>query len=593
MLRPAPACRAACESRQVLLYLPATPVRPVEEFKVRSGGERKIRYGAAAVVAAALVLTGCSGQVAAPASPSGTATAEPAGDGSAKRLRILSEAQYLNTIAYVFGPDFKPVTTFPPSQRTDGLLTAGASRGGVTTQQLELYQKAASTVAGMAVDRNHRPYLINCKPASETAADKACATAFLKEKGRLLNRRPLPSEEIEAFADQAGKAADRLQDFYAGLGVALDAMLVGPDVLFVTETSEPDPQHPGQERLDAFSLATRLSLFLWNAAPDDTVLKAAEIGEIQTAKGRARVIDMMIASRRLETGARAFFDDMFGFDDFNVLSKDPTVYPKFNGQMMADAREETLRTVVEHLVVRKGDYRDLFTTRDTFISPGVAAIYGLKASPNWSPYTFPADAPRAGVLTQVSFLAVHAHPGRSSPTLRGKAMREILLCQPVPPPPPNVDFSAVEDPKSPFKTVRERINFHQKNPACAGCHKIMDPMGLALENFDGVGRYRDTERGAPIDVSGTLDGKSFKDVAGLGKVLHDHPALTACLVKRAYAYGSGGPSTAADKDKLEYFNARFAAVGYTLPGLLRTIALSNAFSHVIAPPAPAAAAASH
>ncbi len=543
----------------------------------------RVPVGAASVgVAALLTLGACSGPA-----PSGqvsagqvSAAAEPLGDGAPKRLRILTEAQYLNTIAYVFGPDFKPVTAFPPSQRTEGLLAAGTSRGGVTTQQLELYQKAAATVAAMAVDKAHRTYLINCKPQNAAAADKACAAQFLGEKGRLLTRRPLSAAELDAFAAEAGKAADKLQDFYAGLGVALESMLVGPDVLFVTEKSEPDPRAPGGERLDSFSLATRLSLFLWNAAPDDSVLKAAETGELGTPKGRARIVDMMLASRRLETGARAFFDDMFGFDDFNVLAKDATVYPKFNGQMMADAREETLRTVVDHLVLKKRDYRDLFTTHETFISPAVAALYGLKAPPAWSPYTFPADAPRAGVLTQISFLAVHAHPGRSSPTLRGKAVREILLCQPVPPPPPNVDFSALEDPKSPFKTVRERINFHQKNPACAGCHKIMDPLGLALENFDGVGRYRDTEKGAPIDTSGALDGRPFKDVAGLGVVLHDHPALTSCLVKRAYAYGTGGPTTPGDKDKLDYFGARFAAGGYTLPALLKTLALSNAFSQV-------------
>ncbi len=539
--------------------------------------------GVAAVLSAALVLGACSGPGSS-APKASVAAAEPAGDGAPKRLRILTEAQYLNTIAYVFGPDFKPVTTFPPSQRTEGLLAAGTSRGGITTQQLELYQKAAATVATMAVDKAHRSYLVNCKPRNDAGADAACATQFLGEKGRLLTRRALSAAELDAFVAEAGKAADKLQDFYAGLGVALEGMLVGPDVLFVTERSEPDPRAPGRERLDAFSLATRLSLFLWNAAPDDSVLKAAESGEIQTPKGRARIVDMMLASRRVETGARAFFDDMFGFDDFNVLAKDPTVYPKFNGQMMVDAREETLRTVVDQLIAQKRDYRDLFTTHDTFISPAVAAVYGLKAPPAWSPYTFPADAPRAGVLTQISFLAVHAHPGRSSPTLRGKAVREILLCQPVPPPPPNVDFSALEDPKSPFKTVRERINFHQKNPACAGCHKIMDPLGLALENFDGVGRYRDTEKGAPIDTSGTLDGKAFKDVAGLGKVLHDHPALTSCLVKRAYAYGSGGPTTPADKDKLAYFDQRFAAGGYTLPTLLRIIALSNAFSQVGAAP---------
>jgi hypothetical protein len=291
----------------------------------------------------------------------------------------------------------------------------------------------------------------------------------------------------------------------------------------------------------------------------------------------------MLASPRLDTGVRAFFDDMFGFDDFAVLSKDPKVYPAFTGVTATDAREQTLRTIVDHLITKKRDYRDLFTTRETFISPALAAIYNVPAPPNWTPYTFPDGSAREGIQSQISFLAVHSHPARTSPTERGKALRELLLCQPVPPPPPNVDFSAVDNPNSPFRTVRERINFHQKNPACAGCHKIMDPMGLALENFDGVGRYRTEEKGAVIDASGKLDGVSFKDVTGLAKALHNHPALPTCLVRRVFSYGSGTPATSSEKDVLDYFNARFAAAGYRFPDLLRTIALSNAFAEVATP----------
>jgi hypothetical protein len=178
--------------------------------------------------------------------------------------------------------------------------------------------------------------------------------------------------------------------------------------------------------------------------------------------------------------------------------------------------------------------------------------------------------------------------------LRGKALRELLLCQRVPPPPPNVDFSALDNPTSPFKTQRERVAFHLKNPVCAGCHKIMDPMGLALENFDSSGKFREAEKGTKIDASGTLDGKSFSGVASLGQVLHDYPALTSCLVQRVYAYGSGGPVGKEDKKTLDYFNARFAEEGYRVPDLMRTIALSNAFSEIVEPkpPAPAVKTAS-
>jgi hypothetical protein len=539
-----------------------------------------------AVALVTLGLAACSAPAtdshAASAAAHAAAVKEPAGDGTAKRLRILTEPQYINTIVYIFGPDVPPEPHFPPAQRTDGLLQLGAARAGVTVTQLELYQKAAVTIANTVVNAKHRDFLIPCKPANEKAADKACAATFLKEKGRLLNRRPLTPEELDGYVTQADKSADNLKDFYTGLSVALESMLVSPNVLFVAETSEPDPQHPGHERLDAFSLATRLSLFLWNSTPDDNLLKAAESGEIQTPKGRAKVVAMMLASRRLETGVRAFFDDMFGFDDFDTLAKDPAVYPKFTGSTAVDAREETLRTIVDILVTQRGDYRDLFTTHETFLSPAVAALYNLPSPGGWSRYEFPADVPRAGILTQISFLALHSHPTRTSPTLRGKALRELLLCQHVPPPPPNVDFSAVDNPNSQYKTVRERINVHQKNPACAGCHKIMDPMGLALENFDSTGRYRTQEKGATIDASGALDGKPFKDVEGLGHVLHDHPALTSCLVRRVFAYAAGGSVGAGEKDLLDYFDARFANEGYRMPELMRTIALSSAFSEVLA-----------
>jgi hypothetical protein len=314
-------------------------------------------------------------------------------------------------------------------------------------------------------------------------------------------------------------------------------------------------------------------------------LKSAESAEITTPAGRARVVNIMLASPRLENGIRAFFDDMFGFDDFDNLSKDATIYPKVSGTTLKDAREQTLRTVVDHLITRDRDYRDLFTTRDTFISPALAAVYQVPAVPGWVPYEFPPDSPRSGILSQVSFLAVHSHPARSSPTVRGKALRELLLCQKVPSPPPNVDFSILEDPKANFHTARERLTAHRSNPVCAGCHRITDPIGLALENFDGGGQYRLTERGVDIDANGSLDGKDFKDPVGLAQAVHDHPGLPVCLVKRMYSYGAGGPLTDADNPELAYLNQRFAASGYRVPDLLRAIALSTAFSEVAETPA--------
>jgi hypothetical protein len=504
----------------------------------------------------------------------GPDAASPAG------LRLISQAQYANTLAYVFGPDIRVSAHFAPFRRTDGLLEVGASKAGVTSGQMQEFQRTASAIAEDVLSPEHRNFLVPCTPRHEHAADKRCATQFLSPVGRLLYRRPLTKDEVDELVAAAGDTADRLKDFYAGLSVALEGLLVSPNMLFVIDRTEPDPSAPKQLRLDSYSLASRLSFFLWNSAPDDELLKLAERGDLQKPEGLAKAVDYMLASPRLETGVRALFDDMLGFDDFAVLAKDPDIYPAFVGDTVQDAREQTLRTIIDHLLVRKLDYRDLFTTRDTFMSPSLATLYGVSTPPGWTPYEIPAGSERIGILTQIAFLASHAHPGRSSPTLRGKALRELLLCQTVPRPPPNVDFSLIENPNSTMHTARERLAAHRANPVCAGCHKLTDPIGLALENFDGAGQFRETEKGAPIDASGSLDGKTFNDPAGLAQAVHDSPAVPACLVRRAYSYGTGSSIKSNDKAVLPYLNARFAAGKYRLPDLLRTIALSRSFSHV-------------
>jgi hypothetical protein len=495
-------------------------------------------------------------------------------------VRLISQQQYANTLAYVFGPDIRVSAHFAPFRRTDGLLEVGASKAGVTSGQMQEFQRTAGAVAEEVLSPEHRNFLVPCTPKHENAADKRCAARFLSSVGRLLYRRPMTKDEIEQLVSAAGGTADQLKDFYAGLSVALEGILVSPNTLFIVDRAEADPAAANQMRLDSYSLASRLSFFLWNAAPDDELLKMAERGDLQKPDGLAKAVDYVLASPRLETGVRALFDDMLGFDDFAVLAKDPGIYPAFVGDTVQDAREQTLRTIVDHLLVRKLDYRDLFTTHDTFMSPSLATLYGVSTPPGWTPYEIPTGNERVGILTQIAFLASHAHPGRSSPTLRGKALRELLLCQTVPRPPPNVDFSLIEDPKSTMHTARERLAAHRANPVCAGCHKITDPIGLALENFDGAGQFRETEKGAPIDASGSLDGKTFNDPAGLAQAVHDSPAVPACMVRRAYSYGTGSAIKANDKAVLPYLYGRFAAAEYRMPDLLRTIALSRSFSHV-------------
>ena len=265
--------------------------------------------------------------------------------------------------------------------------------------------------------------------------------------------------------------------------------------------------------------------------------------------------------------------------------KTSVIYPAFGIAAAIDAKEQTLRTIADHVVTRDADYRELFTTRKTFMTRTLGLVYRVQTNTRqgiWEPYEFSENSRRTGIQEHLSFLALNSHPGRSSPTLRGQAIREMLLCQEVPAPPPDVDFSEFNDPDSPGKTARQRLSAHSTNAACAGCHKITDPIGLAMENFDGAGQVREMENGVPIDSSGDLDGVAFEDGSGLGPALRDNPATTACLVHRLYAYASG--KTLAIRDPwMVYLEEGFAADGFRVTALLKRIATSETF-YAIKPP---------
>ena len=452
--------------------------------------------------------------------------------------------------------------------------------------------RTARAIAAQVVDRDNRGLFVACKPADEKKSDDACAKQFLAKAGRLLYRRPLTTSELQRQVDVAGNMALTVHDFYEGLGLSLAGMLVSPQFLFRHQNVEPDPDHPGTLRLDAYSKASQLSFFLWNSAPDVALLAAAERGELNTDKGLAKQVDRMLTSPRLEGGVRAFFTDMLAFDGFESLAKDAMIYPKFTPEASTDAQEQTLRTIVDVVVTRHGDYRDVFTTPRTFLTPSLGSIYSFpvaKTTPNlapsnWIEVEYLKGDPRSGILAQASFVSLHSHPGRSSATLRGRALRELILCQRVPDPPGNVTFNVVQDTSNPiYKTARERLLAHATSPACAGCHKITDPIGLALETFDGGGSYRTAENGVPIDTSGTMDGKPFKNSAELGQVIHDNPATSSCLVTRAMSYALGRVARLEEAPWLGSLNQSFANNGYRVPELFRNIVMSPNFFRVSEP----------
>lgn len=503
-------------------------------------------------------------------------------------MRRLTPEQYRNSVTDIFGPEIKIGGGFEPDLRVDGLLALGASRISITPGGLSAYHSSAHLVASQVFDESNRT-LIPCKPADPTRADSACATEFFARVGALLYRRPLTPNELATMVNAAGKGADTLHDFYGGLRTTLAGTLSSVPFLFRIEKAELAPD--GGYKLEAYSIASRLSFFLWNSGPDDTLLAAAKSGELTTDTGLNQQVNRMLKSQRVEAGARAFFDDMLGFDSFARLEKDTDIYPKYTNSVALDAREQTLRTIMNKLLTEQGDYRELFTDGKTFLTPLLASIYRVPVAPSgifgvasgWTPYSFPKGDVRAGILAQVSFVALHSHPGRSSPTLRGKALREVFLCQKVPDPPANIDFTEFNDPDQPAKTTRERLIAHSGSPACAGCHKITDPLGLSLESFDALGAFRTMDNGVPIDTSGQLSSTKFKDAAGLAEAISRDPAVTSCLIKRLTAYAVGASAAQGTRPWVQSLEKQFAEDGYRYPALIRSIATSAQFARVDEP----------
>jgi hypothetical protein len=494
-------------------------------------------------------------------------------------LRRLTQAQYVNAVHDLLGDDLLVSRPMEPDVELSRSISAGASGTSISPRGVEQYEALSYDLAEQLLrNEARRARAVTCAPVA--TVDPACAETFVRATGRRLWRRPLADAEVTALVTLAANAATTLGDFHRGLEYALSAMLQSPHFLFRAELAEPAAAAE-PARFSAYSLAARLSFFLWNAPPDDALLAAAAAGRLATDDGVRAEVERLVASPRLARGLRAFVTEWLGLQHLDTVSKDPMVFTSFSNDVPAAAREETL-SLAEHLALtRDGDFRDLLTTRETFVNRRLASIYNVRAplqtrADGFGLVTIPDDSPRRGLLGHVSILALAAHPTSTSPTLRGKFIREALLCNEVPMPPVNVN-TALPEPAAGLRTMRERLSRHQADPSCRSCHTLLDPIGLALEHFNGIGSWRPTDVGAAIDASGSLDGVSYRDALGLGQTIHDAPGFPRCVTTRLYRFAYGRHETDGEEAEVSRLAQDFAYGGYRLRRLMSQIATSAAF----------------
>ncbi len=528
------------------------------------------------VAIAALCITACAPQ-------------EPQVRGNRPQLRLLTDEQYRNIIQDVFGQQIAIGGALDPILREEDLVAVSAGHATVSPSGFEKFATLGESIARQVVDPVNRELLIPCRPRRADARDDACAGEALAQVGKLLYRRPLSGAELQRAVETAGAATGRVGDFFEGLTYGLSLLLVSPHFLFIADSLRDDASSPA---LTGYAKAARLSFFLWNTTPDEALIDAATRGELDDRRGLDRQAERLLKSPRLVNGVRALFSDMLQFEKFVSLSKDNEIYPAFDPEVAQDAREQLLRTITWHLLDQDEDYRRLFDTRVTFMSSALGRIYRVPVADTvgWSRYEFPAGDMRAGIQTLAGFVALHSHPGRSSPTIRGRAVRELLLCQKVPDPPANIDFSRFNEPAATNLTARLRLKVHSTDPTCAGCHKLTDPIGFALENFDGAGQPRARDAGAAIDASGVLDGTTFSDVQGFSATLSEHPSIPDCLVQRVASYALAGTGKSSDRPWANYLTEVFRRDGYRLRPLLTSIVASPNFYAVELPKVQTAAA---
>jgi hypothetical protein len=422
-----------------------------------------------------------------------------------------------------------------------------------------------------------RKKIFVCNPAS-AAQDDACARRILSALGRRAYRRPFTEADLKPLmAFYADGLKDK--DFDNGIEMALRAMLVSPDFLFRVEHDTPNSAPGSVHRIGDYELASRLSFFLWSSIPDDELLGLAEQGKLRDRSVMAKQVARMLDDPKSKAFLTNFAGQYLYIRNLAAQKPDPDEYPLFDNNLRQSFEKET-QLFFNAIVAENRPVTDLLDAKFTFLNQHLAEFYGIPGvyGPQFRRVEL-TDPNRGGILGQGSLLTVTSYPNRTSVVQRGKWVLENLLGTPPPPPPPNVP-SLDAHGKDGKLSMRQAMEMHRANAVCASCHSRMDPIGFALENFDGIGAWRDKDNGAAIDASGKLpDGAAFTGAAGLKQLLltQHRDEFISTFTEKLMIYALGRGLESYDQPAVRTVMREAAKENDTIPALIRAIIDSPQF----------------
>ncbi len=499
-------------------------------------------------------------------------------DGAADRtpMRLLTRAEFDFTVADLLGDTSNPSRDFPREPIVNGFDNDAKSLQ-VTDESVTRYLEAAEAIAGTAM-QTQRSRVVPCQ-----TRDSACADQFIAQTGRRLFRRALTVEEKASFKVFFNQVlASQGNDFDVATEWTLQVMLQSPQFLYRFEEGQtPASKWDFRTPLIGTELATRLSYLLWASTPDDTLLDAAETGQLDDPSVLEAQARRLLADQRAMRGRMRFFNLWLRTEDIARLSKDPARYPNFSPQL-AKAWQDSLDLYLRDIASGPGTLKALLTS-DRVYANNLMESYVNRSGlgSDFTPVSMPGTE-RLGLLTQPGLLARLSSPDQSSPIRRGIFVLDKVLCQP--PPPPPAGFNPVPPAPNTGTTTRERFLQHSTDPFCAGCHHLIDPVGFGFENYDAVGQYRTSENGKPVDASGSVyaarDEKlsgTFSGVVELSKKLAESRQVHDCVSAEWMHFAMGRGLGAGDACSLTQVQERFSTSQGRFDELLVAIIMSDTF----------------